>query len=112
MLLPGIGFTSASCTPYISQNGVKKPGTASPGSSQAGASVTYSANRISPSGLPCATAGAGRSEIVAAASRQANTKVRQRGIVGVSSCLRRYRTNPLQHKPKIVLTLKRLQPQT
>ena len=40
MLFPGIGFTSASCTPYSSQNGVKKPGGASPGSSQAGANVT------------------------------------------------------------------------
>ena len=40
MLFPGIGFTSASCTPYISQNGEKKPGGASPGSSHAGAKVT------------------------------------------------------------------------
>ena len=54
MLLPGIGFTSASCSAYCIQNGVRLPGLVSPGSSQAGAIVTYTANLISPSGLVCA----------------------------------------------------------
>ena len=40
MRWPGIGFTSASCSAYSIQNGVMMPGTASPGSSQAGAIVT------------------------------------------------------------------------
>src|SRR6185436_10141080 len=48
---PGIGFTSASCSAYRTQNGEVLLGAASPGSSQAGGTVTYSANRISPSGL-------------------------------------------------------------
>jgi hypothetical protein len=56
MLLPGSGRTKASCTAVSIQNAVKNPGVASPGSSQAGAIVTYSANFISPSGLVCATA--------------------------------------------------------
>ena len=53
MMLPGMGFTSASCSAYWIQNGVMKPST-SPGSSQAGATVTYRAQRISPSGFVCA----------------------------------------------------------
>src|SRR3989442_15799217 len=56
MMLPGMGFTSASWSAYWIQNGVMKPST-SPGSSQAGATVTYSAQRISPSGFGCAAAG-------------------------------------------------------
>src|SRR5437867_12291806 len=56
MMLPGIGFTSASWRAYWIQNGVMKPIT-SPGSSHAGATVTYSAQRISPSGFGCAAAG-------------------------------------------------------
>ena len=40
MGFPGIGFTSASCSAYSIQNGVRLPRTASPGSSQAGARVT------------------------------------------------------------------------
>ena len=55
MLLPGIGFTSASCSAYSIQNGVRLPGPVSPGSSQAGGIVTYTANLISPSGLACAS---------------------------------------------------------
>ena len=39
MMLPGIGFTSASWSAYWIQNGVMKPCT-SPGSSHAGATVT------------------------------------------------------------------------
>src|SRR3954447_25130522 len=54
MFWPGIGFTSASCSAYCIQNGVKLPGLVSPGSSQAGGIVTYTANLISPSGLACA----------------------------------------------------------
>ena len=40
MRLPGIGFTSASCSAYSIQNGVMTPITNSPGSYQAGATVT------------------------------------------------------------------------
>ena len=40
MGLPGIGFTSASCSAYMNQNAVPVPGTVSPGSSQAGDIVT------------------------------------------------------------------------
>src|SRR5262245_44792450 len=57
MRLPGIGFTSAACRAKSSQKGVRKPSVTSPGSNQAGASVTYRAQRISPSGLAM---GAGR----------------------------------------------------
>ena len=38
--LPGIGFTSASCIAYSTQNGVRKLPATSPGSNHAGASVT------------------------------------------------------------------------
>src|ERR1051325_3316648 len=54
MRWPGIGFTSASGSAYSTQNGDVLLGAASPGSSQVGGTVTYSANRISPSGLACA----------------------------------------------------------
>src|SRR5215218_10236658 len=54
MFRPGIGFTRASCSAYCIQNGVRFPGFVSPGSSQAGGIVTYTANLISPSGLVCA----------------------------------------------------------
>src|SRR2546430_1455674 len=50
MRLPGMGFTSASCIAYSTQNGVSWP-TTSPGSNHRGESVTYNAQRISPSGL-------------------------------------------------------------
>jgi len=57
--LPGIGLTRASCMAYRTQNGVRTP-TTSAGSNQAGAKVTYNAQRISPSGLVCAAAGSAR----------------------------------------------------
>src|SRR5713226_4334332 len=44
---------------YRTQNGVRTP-TTSAGSNQAGAKVTYNAQRISPSGLVCAAVGSGR----------------------------------------------------
>src|SRR5262245_50158953 len=52
---PGIGLTSASCRAYRTQNGVMKPRT-SAGSSHSGGSVTYNAQRISPSGFDCPAA--------------------------------------------------------
>src|SRR5215813_10434086 len=54
MRLPGIGFTTASCSAYNTQNGVRKPPVTSPGSNHAGASVTYRAQRSSPSGFTAA----------------------------------------------------------
>src|SRR5690242_19867872 len=71
MPLPGIGFTSASCNAYCIQNGVRLPGLVSPGSSQAGGIVTYTANLISPSGLVCAAAEPGPPKIAATASTAA-----------------------------------------
>src|SRR5581483_11680082 len=53
---PGIGFTSASCTAYMTMYGVLNA-SASPGSSHFAGSVTWSPHRISPS---AARAGAGR----------------------------------------------------
>src|SRR5882724_3435504 len=49
MRLPGMGFTSASWTAYSTQNAVRPWN--SPGSNHTGDSVTYNAQRISPSGL-------------------------------------------------------------
>src|SRR6266568_1104478 len=51
MRLPGIGFTSASWIAYSTQNAVRPMN--SPGSNQTGDKVTYSAQRISPSGRGC-----------------------------------------------------------
>src|SRR5258705_1046410 len=51
MRLPGIGFTSASWIAYRTQNAVRPMN--SPGSNQPGDKVTYSAQRISPSGRGC-----------------------------------------------------------
>src|SRR5262249_21669206 len=45
------GFTSASWIAYSTQNAVRPMN--SPGSNQTGDSVTYSAQRISPSGFGC-----------------------------------------------------------
>ena len=44
---PGMGFTSASCSAYMTMNGVLNA-SVSAGSSQRAASVTCSAQRISP----------------------------------------------------------------
>src|SRR5712691_809249 len=54
MRLPGMGLTSASWIAYSTQNGVSPP--ISPGSNHIGASVTYNAQRISPSGFAWAAA--------------------------------------------------------
>src|SRR5437773_3458659 len=92
MMLPGIGFTSASWRAYWIQNGVMKPIT-SPGSSHAGATVTYSAQRISPSGLACASARSARAAPSAAHTSRtvtatANVRARVRVMSKVGSSVR------------------------
>src|SRR5437899_1485314 len=88
MMLPGIGFTSASWSAYWIQNGVMKPIT-SPGSSHAGATVTYSAQRISPSGFGCASARSARATPSAAhTSRTGTATVNVRARVRVMSKVR------------------------
>ena len=84
MRFPGIGFTSASCSAYSIQNGVRFPGPVSPGSSQAGAIVTYTANRISPSGLVCAEPPATPPNRAARASIAAAASFPRRFIVSIS----------------------------
>src|SRR5438477_285533 len=63
MALPGIGFTSASCSAYRIMNGVPIPGV-SAGSNQVGASEMWTAHVIRPSGPPAAgdVGAAGRHE--------------------------------------------------
>src|SRR5437762_4637976 len=81
--LPGIGFTRASCSAYIIQNGVRFPGPVSPGSSHAGAIVTYTANRISPSGLVCAATEPGSPAEIARQRSAAKPIFRQQFIAAV-----------------------------
>ena len=68
-----MGFTSASCMAYSTQNGVSWP-TTSPGSNHTGESVTYKAQRISPSGLGWEAASSNRPLTSTAHAKAATAK--------------------------------------
>src|SRR5438034_5494334 len=84
----------------MTQNGVRTPITDSPGSNQAGAIVTYSAQRISPSGLACASAPATKRSANSAhrRSRQPRATIRVLFMI-VPSILRWGRGDPARSPP-------------
>src|SRR5205823_12946937 len=107
MLLPGIGFTSASCSAYRRMKGVMRPGV-SAGSKNVGASVKWVAHVICPSAAP----GDGPGASSASASAPA-TMHRARWLIGSSSLsrvqddLQRVTGARFQHRDGVVDTAER-----
>jgi hypothetical protein len=105
MALPGIGFTSASCSAYSTMKGVMMP-EVSAGSNQVGASETWTAQVIWPEGW----AAAGAAAAVATATARANTNARERLMIcpplQCDKDPKRSRAARLPHFPQILCPVK------